>query len=67
MTFVRRAPGEARRRRYRSAIPAVARPVAYPLVRIQKPGPEAEIVPMISGLTHAIASALRAGGRRSRD
>ena len=48
---------------------------AYFLVRVQEGGADTEIIPMIPGLAHAIASALRAGGgggrrrqcRRDRD
>src|ERR1700685_2972553 len=35
---------------------------AYFLVRVQDGGSDTELVPMIPGLAHAIASALRAGG-----
>ena len=62
---------------FRSNVPTVMgmSSRAYFLVRVQDGGSDTEIVPMIPGLAHAIASALRAGGgdgrrrqcRRGRD
>ena len=62
---------------FRSDVPTVMgmSSRAYFLVRVQEGGADTEIIPMIPGLAHAIASALRAGGgggsrrqcRRGRD